>query len=163
MNLKLQIKPVLLLLIVVLSACSDDDEGLQHRDIAGTYQLTETSWAGLYADENGAATIGEISTSDCDLHSSIEISKRGEVTLIEYTGESCSIQNIKTGNWVVTQTFFGSFIGEIQFEGDDRLFNLLEIEHQENTITDIRITHDVVDLPENYENLIYRWEYSRIE
>lgn len=154
---------ILLLAAALLWACGNDNEGLQHRDITGKFQLVAATTSYYEVTEHGGESKGDDILKDCDLQTTVEFEPNGGVRQILYSGENCNNKRIRLGNWKVTSTFFGSFHGEINFQDSDIVCEVFESDASGETITQFRIEYEDENMPENIRNYRYHYTYKRVE
>ena len=150
-------------LLIVTFGCSEDENGIVHRKLSGTYDLISVARSGLVTEPNSTYGMYEDITNDCDTYNVIEIKSNGTLELIEFSGDNCTNQTIKNGTWKVTSTFYGTFLGEVKFIDSNIIYDLFESGHNGDEITNFRIEYDDENPPENIENLRYHYTYIRAD
>lgn len=153
-------KIYILSLLFLILGCKNDDFQIKHRTITGNYNLVSVHKSGLVTDSHGTYTMNDEITSDCDILTTIEIKANGTFVQIEFKNDNCKNQIFRNGIWKVTGTFYGSFLGEVEFDDSSDLYVLNESSYVNETITKFTLMYSAGNV-ENIKGLKYHYTYRR--
>jgi hypothetical protein len=132
-------KIYILSLLFLILGCKNDDFQIKHRTITGNCNLVSVHKSGLVTDSYGTYTMNDEITSDCDILTTIEIKANGTFVQIEFKNDNYKNQIFRSGIWKVTGAFYGSFLGEVEFDNSSDLYVLNESNYINETILNLHL------------------------